>query len=102
MKVQAVAIYFGVDFKKGHNGLLSLIQDQDLSERDLVLFVNKSLTGLKIMIGSQTMVYHKSARLTISEIRNIPELLGGSKMTFKKDVLEQIVGVFEQKLRAVS
>jgi hypothetical protein len=54
------------------------------------------------MIGSQTMVYHKSARLTISEIRNLPELLGGSKMTFKKDVLEQIVGVFEQKLRAVS
>jgi hypothetical protein len=101
MKIMASTIFFGVDFKKGHRGLLSLTEKMEVNPKDLVLFVNKSMTGLKAMIGSHTMIYYKSDRLTISQIRNLPTLFGGEKLQFSREVLSQIIEAFDEKIKAV-
>lgn len=102
MRITASTIFFNVDFKKGHRGLLSLLEKMDFSEREIILFVNKNHTGLKVMIGSQTMIYHKTEKLTLGQIRDLPTLLGGQKMSLSKNVLDEILNVFAEKLKVAN
>lgn len=102
MKIRAAAIFFDVRMHKQHHGLSELLAT-DTRERDLVLFVNRSLTAFKAMISPELVAYYKSPgeRLTLDDFKRLPQMFGGERLVLSKEVESQLYEVLKVKLKQV-
>jgi hypothetical protein len=100
--LKTAAVFFNVDFRNCHRGLSGLLEDHEVKSSDIVLFFNTALTGVKGLINGNTMIYHKAARITLNDVRNLPTLFGGERLHIPRDLLKKICDELEIRLRNIA
>jgi hypothetical protein len=103
MKIRCATVFLEVNLQKSHKGLTEQIGNIEIKKGELVIFLNSKCSAFKAMVGDHTVIHFKSAagKLTVHDIAQLPELLGGERMVIGRDVMSQLLDALKVKLKEV-
>lgn len=106
-------LFYDVNMGCGSKGMLRILEantgKESLEHGEVAVYINRRWTGVKILTSSTGFFYYKDPNdktLTVEDIRIIPTLIGGPRLTFQKNLeaalLKQYNNRFSEEMKRLA